>query len=114
MGYRVGVVGATGLVGGEMLRMLEQRAFPVDELALEREEALGKRVRPFRAHKKPAVISQKFRYVSLRVPAQTTPYDLVDVVVAAFRICDESSGVAEGVVENRRLIPGPRIDGLAV
>jgi aspartate-semialdehyde dehydrogenase len=29
---RVGVVGATGLVGQEMLRVLEQRAFPVDEL----------------------------------------------------------------------------------
>ena len=29
---RVGVVGATGLVGTEMLRILEERAFPVDEL----------------------------------------------------------------------------------
>jgi aspartate-semialdehyde dehydrogenase len=29
---RVGVVGATGLVGTEMLRLLEERSFPVDEL----------------------------------------------------------------------------------
>ena len=29
---RVGVVGATGLVGGEMLRVLDERAFPVTEL----------------------------------------------------------------------------------
>lgn len=29
---RIGVVGATGLVGGEMLRILEDRAFPVAEL----------------------------------------------------------------------------------
>ncbi len=29
---RLGVIGATGLVGGEMLRILEERAFPVDEL----------------------------------------------------------------------------------
>jgi len=29
---RVGVVGATGLVGSEMLRVLEERSFPVDEL----------------------------------------------------------------------------------
>ena len=29
---RVGVVGATGLVGAEMLRVLEERAFPVEEL----------------------------------------------------------------------------------
>ncbi len=29
---RVGVIGATGLVGGEMLRLLAERSFPVDEL----------------------------------------------------------------------------------
>src|SRR5215468_10858945 len=29
---RVGLMGATGLVGTEMLRLLEERAFPVDEL----------------------------------------------------------------------------------
>ena len=29
---RIGVVGATGLVGGEMLRILEERAFPLAEL----------------------------------------------------------------------------------
>jgi aspartate-semialdehyde dehydrogenase len=29
---KVGIVGATGLVGGEMLRVLDERAFPVDEL----------------------------------------------------------------------------------
>jgi aspartate-semialdehyde dehydrogenase len=29
---RIGVVGATGLVGGEMLRILEERSFPVAEL----------------------------------------------------------------------------------
>jgi len=29
---RLGVIGATGLVGGEMLRILEERAFPLDEL----------------------------------------------------------------------------------
>ena len=34
MGFRVAVVGATGMVGREMLRVLEQRAFPVDELVL--------------------------------------------------------------------------------
>ena len=32
VGVGVGVVGATGLVGGEMLRILEERAFPVGEL----------------------------------------------------------------------------------
>ncbi len=32
MGVNVGVIGATGLVGQEMLRILEQRAFPVDRM----------------------------------------------------------------------------------
>ncbi|MSO36839.1 MAG: aspartate-semialdehyde dehydrogenase [Acidimicrobiia bacterium] len=32
MGVQVGVIGATGLVGQEMLGILEQRAFPVDRL----------------------------------------------------------------------------------
>ncbi len=32
MGVRVGVIGGTGLVGTEMLRILEERAFPVDEM----------------------------------------------------------------------------------
>jgi aspartate-semialdehyde dehydrogenase len=32
MGVNVGVIGATGLVGQEMLRVLEERAFPVDRL----------------------------------------------------------------------------------
>ena len=32
MGLKVAVVGATGVVGTEMLRILEERAFPIDEL----------------------------------------------------------------------------------
>ena len=34
MGYRIAVVGATGNVGREMLNILDERAFPVDELAV--------------------------------------------------------------------------------
>ncbi|MBA4164369.1 MAG: aspartate-semialdehyde dehydrogenase [Erythrobacter sp.] len=33
MGYRVAVVGATGNVGREMMQILAERAFPVDEIA---------------------------------------------------------------------------------
>ncbi len=41
--YSVAVVGATGLVGGEMIRTLEQRNFPVGELTLlASERSLGK------------------------------------------------------------------------
>jgi aspartate-semialdehyde dehydrogenase len=32
MGLKVAVVGATGAVGTEMLRILESRAFPIDDL----------------------------------------------------------------------------------
>jgi len=34
MGYRIAVVGATGNVGREMLNILDERAFPIDELAV--------------------------------------------------------------------------------
>ena len=34
MGYRVVVAGATGNVGREMLNILAEREFPIDELAL--------------------------------------------------------------------------------
>ena len=34
MGYRIAVVGATGNVGREMLNILEERAFPIDEIAV--------------------------------------------------------------------------------
>ena len=33
MGYRVAVVGATGNVGREMLAILAEREFPMDEVA---------------------------------------------------------------------------------
>jgi len=32
--YNVAVVGATGAVGQEMLKILEERGFPIDELTL--------------------------------------------------------------------------------
>lgn len=34
MGYKVAVVGATGAVGREMVQILEERNFPVDEIRL--------------------------------------------------------------------------------
>lgn len=45
MGFRVAVVGATGNVGREILNILEERAFPVDDLvALASERSIGKEV----------------------------------------------------------------------
>ena len=44
MGYRVAVVGATGNVGREMLNILAEREFPVDEIvALASRKSLGTR-----------------------------------------------------------------------
>jgi aspartate-semialdehyde dehydrogenase len=44
-GYRVGVVGATGLVGTEMLRTLDERGFPVREVvAFASERSAGKQL----------------------------------------------------------------------
>ena len=45
MGYRVAVVGATGNVGREMLAILAQRQFPVDDVvALASERSIGREV----------------------------------------------------------------------
>lgn len=45
---RVGLIGATGLVGGEMLHILEEREFPVDELRVFASERSEGRALPFR------------------------------------------------------------------
>src|ERR1700752_5507921 len=45
MGYKVGVIGATGNVGREMLQTLVDREFPADEvIALASERSVGKEV----------------------------------------------------------------------
>ncbi|WKZ65523.1 MAG: aspartate-semialdehyde dehydrogenase [Flavobacteriales bacterium] len=52
---KVAVVGATGLVGGIMLKVLEERRFPLDELlAVASERSVGKAVR-FRGKEVPVV-----------------------------------------------------------
>ena len=45
MSFRVAIVGATGLVGGEFLRILEERKFPMDSLRLyASDRSSGKRI----------------------------------------------------------------------
>ena len=45
MGYRVAVVGATGNVGREILNILVEREFPVDEVfAVASQSSIGKEV----------------------------------------------------------------------
>src|SRR5262245_27015806 len=44
-GYKVAVVGVTGMVGQEMLRVLEQRKFPVSDLVpVASERSAGKKI----------------------------------------------------------------------
>ena len=45
MAYRVGIVGATGAVGSELLGLLEKRSFPVSDLRLlASSRSVGKRI----------------------------------------------------------------------
>ncbi len=52
-GYRVAILGATGLVGTEFLKVLEQRAFPVSELRLLASERSAGRSVTFRGERLP-------------------------------------------------------------
>lgn len=72
MGRRVGVLGATGMVGEVLLRLLDERAFPVEELRLfASERSAGRRVR------------WRDREIALEVPAGGRFRGLDLVVLAA-------------------------------
>jgi aspartate-semialdehyde dehydrogenase len=61
-GYRVAVLGATGLVGETMIRVLEERNFPVSELfPLASNRSLGKRVE-FRGRHLPVIDVAEFDF----------------------------------------------------
>ncbi len=66
-GYRVAVLGATGLVGETMLRVLEERDFPVTELfPLASSRSLGKRVE-FRGREIPVIDVAKFDFARAQI-----------------------------------------------
>ena len=81
MSYSVAVVGATGAVGREMLRILEQRKFPIAHLVLlASPKSAGKKI-TFMAQDYPvqAVSPEAFNFQSsffhirrIDVPAQST------------------------------------------
>lgn len=69
--YNVGILGATGAVGQEMLKILEERDFPVDEIRLlASSRSAGKKV------------STKWGEVSI-VEACDTAFDGLDIVLGA-------------------------------
>src|SRR5262249_35548864 len=67
MSRTVAILGATGLVGRTTMRVLESRAFPLDELRLLARERSAARTRPFRGTELPvaAVHEQAFAGVEL-------------------------------------------------
>jgi aspartate-semialdehyde dehydrogenase len=66
-GYRVAVLGATGLVGETMLLVLEERDFPVTELfPLASSRSLGKRVE-FRGSEIPVIDVAKFDFARAQI-----------------------------------------------
>jgi aspartate-semialdehyde dehydrogenase len=66
-GYRVAVLGATGLVGDMMIRVLEERDFPVSELfPLASNRSVGKRVE-FRGRHVPVIDVEKFDFARAQI-----------------------------------------------
>jgi aspartate-semialdehyde dehydrogenase len=66
-GYRVAVLGATGLVGETMIRVLEERDFPVAELLpLASSRSLGKRVE-FRGRELPVIDVATFDFTRAQI-----------------------------------------------
>src|SRR5207344_3215649 len=66
-GYRVAVLGATGLVGDTMIRVLQERDFPVSELLpLASNRSLGKRVQ-FRGRHIPVIDVATFDFARAQI-----------------------------------------------
>lgn len=65
MGYRIGVLGATGLVGEVLLSILDERAFPVDELrAFASERSAGRGI-PWRGDELVLEVPEESRFEGL-------------------------------------------------
>jgi len=78
-GYRVAIVGATGLVGQEFIKVLEQRNFPMESISLlASDRSAGKRM--FVTHQEIEVketVPESFREIDIAlfsVPAETSKY----------------------------------------
>lgn len=110
---KVAVVGATGLVGGKMLQVLEERNFPVDELIpVASEKSIGKKVR-FRKKEYEVVSYQdaihKKPSIALFSAGGTTSLQLAPLFAeAGIRVIDNSS--AWRMDETKKLIV-PEVNG---
>src|SRR5262249_43957231 len=67
----------------------------------------------FRAYEIATVLAQDFHDIGVGIPSQTTPYDLVYVVITAFGIRDEADRIGLVYSEDRRHLRGTRVDDLA-
>lgn len=125
-GYRVAVLGATGAVGMEFLRLFESREFPVDDLRLlASERSAGKKVRFRREdHTIQAVTAAQFRGVDIAffsagasrsrefLPAALEGGALVIDNSSAFRLDDDVPLVVpevnfDAIAPRHRLVANP-------
>lgn len=71
--YRVAVLGATGAVGREMIRILEERAFPIEALIpLASERSVGKTI-PFRGENVPVSLADKENFPDVHIVLGASP-----------------------------------------
>ena len=92
---RVAVVGATGAVGREMLRILDERSFPIDEVALfSSSRSEGKRV-PFRGEERTVLAlapgSLHGFDLALLSAGSTVSREIVPEAAAAGVVCIDNS-----------------------
>jgi aspartate-semialdehyde dehydrogenase len=76
MGFRVGVVGATGITGEVVLRIFEERSFPVDELRLFASRRSVGRKLPFGGREWEVEALEDGRFDGLDVVISATPSSL--------------------------------------
>src|SRR5262249_3325404 len=80
---------------------------------LQRDDALSEAIPVLLTDEVTAVLAQDFVEISLRIPAEAAPDDLVYVVVAAFGVADESDCRTFVGVKDGSLVERPRIDDFA-
>jgi prepilin-type processing-associated H-X9-DG protein len=79
----------------------------------EREQAKSESVGIMITEEEAAVLAQGFDHRRFLVPSQRRPDKLVDVVVAALVVVDETNRFALGGAKHRRILPGAGVDRLA-
>ena len=99
---KIAIVGATGLVGGVMLKVLEERNFPLDELLLvASERSVGKEIEfkgnPIKVISIPDAINQKPDIALFSAGGNTSIEWAPKFAEAGTTVIDNSSASCTGV-----------------